>query len=165
MATWPPWQVGIRRHGHAAGRWLLWVVVAAVAVGCAQPGDQALGAGQAAGAAPATVTVGPADDGKTVDLRVGDRLVVELTAAKRQSRQLGTWRLQVPRTTVLKRVDGASTLTRVVLAAEAPGTVRLLLHHRRSCDPPLLCPMADPTRQSERMAPPLVAVVITIRVQ
>ena len=165
MATWPPWQGGIRRHGHAAGRWLLAVVVAAVAAGCAQPGTQALGAGQAGGAPPATVTVGPADDGKTVDLRVGDRLVVELNAAKPQSRPPRTWRLQLPRTTVLRRVDSASTLTRVVLAAEAPGTVRLLLSHRRSCDPPLQCPMAEPTRQSERMAPPLAAVVITIRVQ
>jgi hypothetical protein len=100
-----------------------------------------------------------------VDLQVGDRLVVDLSAAKRQPRQLGNWRLQVPRTTVLKRVDGASTLTRVVLAAEAPGTVRLLLSRRRSCDPPLQCPMAGPTGPSERMALPLPAVVITIRVR
>jgi hypothetical protein len=140
-------------------------VVAAVAAGCAQPGSQTLGDGQARGATPATVTVGPADDGRTVDLRVGDRLVVELSDAKRQPRPPRTWRLQVPRTTVLKRVDNASTLTRVVLAAEAPGTVRLLLSRRRSCDPPLQCPMAGPTAPSERMAMPLPAVVITIRVQ
>jgi hypothetical protein len=165
MATRPPGQGAISRHAHAARRWLLLVVVAAVAANCAQPGTQALGGGQAGGAAPATVTVGPADDGKTVDLRVGDRLVVELNAAKRQSRPLGTWRLQVPRTTVLRRVGGASTLTRVVLVAEAPGTVRLLLSRRRSCDPPLQCPMAEPTAHSERMAPPVPAVVITIRVQ
>jgi hypothetical protein len=94
---------------------------------------------------------------------VGARLVGALSAAKRQPRALGTWRLQVPRTTVLKRIEAASTLTRVVLAAEAPGTVRLLLSHRRSCDPPLQCPMAGPTGPSERM--PLPAVVITIRVQ
>lgn len=164
MAT-RPGQVGARRHGHAAGRWLLWVMVAAVAAGCAQPGTRPLGAGQDGRAPPATVTVGPADDGKTVDLQVGDRLVVELNVAKRPSRPSGTWRLQVPRTTVLKRVGSDSTLTRVVLAAEAPGTVRLLLYHRRSCDPPLQCPMAGPTGQSERMTPPLAAVVITIRVQ
>jgi hypothetical protein len=165
MATRPPGQVAIRRHGHAARRWLLLVVVAAVAAGCARPGNQAPGDGETGSAPPATVTVGPADDGRTVDLQVGDRLVVELTGAQRQSRPLGTWRLQVPRTTVLKRLDGASTLTRVVLAAEAPGTVRLLLSRRRSCDPPLQCPMAGPTGQSERMALPLPAVVITIRVQ
>jgi hypothetical protein len=140
-------------------------VVAAVAAGCAQPGSQAHGDGVAGRARPATVTVGPADDGRTVDLQVGDRLVVDLSAATRQPRQLGIWRLQVPRTTVLKRVDGASTLTRVVLAAEAPGTVRLLLSRRRSCDPPLQCPMAGPTGPSERMALPLPAVVITIRVR
>jgi hypothetical protein len=165
MATEQPGQVATSRHGQAAGRWLLFVVVAAVAAGCAQPGNQALGADQGGGVRPTTITVGPADDGKTVDLQVGDRLAVELKAAKRQSRSLGTWRLQVPRTNVLRRVDRASTLTRVVLAAEAPGTVRLLLHHRRSCDPPLQCPMAEPTRQSERMAPPLPAVAITIRVR
>jgi hypothetical protein len=165
MATRPPGQVAIRWHGHAARRWLLSVVLAAVAAGCAQPGNQALGNGETGGAPRATVTVGPADDGRTVDLQVGDRLVVDLSAAKRQPRSLGTWRLQVPRTTVLKRIDGASTLTRVVLAAEAPGTVRLLLSRRRSCDPPLQCPMAGPTGQSEPMALPLPAVVITIRVQ
>jgi hypothetical protein len=163
MATRPPGQVAIRRHRHAARRWLLSVVVAAVAAGCAQPGNRALGNGESGGAPPATVTVGPADDGRTVDLQVGDRLVVDLSAAKRQPRALGTWRLQVPRTTVLKRIEAASTLTRVVLAAEAPGTVRLLLSHRRSCDPPLQCPMAGPTGPSERM--PLPAVVVTIRVQ
>jgi hypothetical protein len=165
MATRPPGQVAIRRHGHAARRWLLSVVVAAVAAGCAHPGNQALGNGGTGGAPPATVTVGPADDGRTVDLQVGDRLVVDLSAAKRQPRPPRTWRLQVPRTTVLKRIDNASTLTRVVLAAETPGTVRLLLSRRRSCDPPLQCPMAGPTGQSERMALPLPAVVITIRVQ
>jgi hypothetical protein len=164
MATRPPGQVAIRRHGHAARRWLLLVVVVAVAAGCAHPGNQAPGDGEAGGAPPATVTVGPADDGRTVDLQVGDRLVVELNGARRQPRSLGTWRLQLPRTTVLKRVDGASTPTRVVLAAEAPGTARLVLSQRRSCDPPLQCPMAGPTGQSERMALPLVAVAITIRV-
>jgi hypothetical protein len=165
MATRPPGQAATRRHGHAARRWLLSVVVAAVVAGCAQPGSQSLGAGENGGAPPTTVTVGPADDGRTVDLQVGDRLVVDLSGTKRQPRSLGTWRLQVPRTTVLRRIGNASTLTRVVLAAEAPGTVRLLLSHRRSCDPPLQCPMAGPTGPSERMAMPLPAVVITIRVQ
>jgi hypothetical protein len=54
---------------------------------------------------------------------------------------------------------------RVVLIAEAPGTVRLLLLQRRNCDPPRLCPMAEPSGQSERMHRPLPAVTITIRVQ
>jgi hypothetical protein len=166
MATRPPGQVATRRHGHTARRWLLAVAVLAVAAGCAQPGTQAVDAGgDATAAAPATITVGPADGGNTVDLQVGDRLIVELGAAKQPSRPLRLWRLQLPRTTVLKRIDSDSTLTRVVLVAEAPGTVRLVLYQRRSCDPPLQCPMADPTGQSERMAPPLPAVLITIRVQ
>ena len=79
MATRSPGQVAIRR-------WLLSVVLAAVAAGCAQPGNQALGASQAGGAPPATVTIGPADDGKTVDLQVSDRLAVELKAASTNGR-------------------------------------------------------------------------------
>jgi hypothetical protein len=166
MATPPPGKVGAKRHGHAARRWLLPLAVLAVAASCAQPGTQGLGASEAAtSAAPATVTVGPADGGKTVDLQVGNRLIVELSAAKQPSRFSRFWRLQVPPTKVLKRIDRDSTLTRVVLVAEAPGTVRLLLYQRRSCDPPLLCPMADPSGQSERMSPPLAAIAITIRVQ
>ena len=62
MATERPGQVATRRHGQAAGRWLLFVVVAAVAAGCAQPGNQALGTDQGGGVRPATVTVGPVDD-------------------------------------------------------------------------------------------------------
>ena len=165
MPTLWPGQPGTQRRGRAAGRWLLPIVVLAVAGGCAQPDTQALGETAATPTEPATVTVGPNDGGKTVDLKVGDRLVVELRAAKQPSRFSRAWTLELPRSTVLKRVDRDSTLTRVVLIAEAPGTVRLLLLQRRSCDPPLQCPMADPSGQSERMHPPLPAVAITIRVQ
>ena len=165
MPTLWPGQPGTQRRGRAARRWLLPIVVLAVAGGCAQPGTQALGETAATPAEPATITVGPNDGGKTVDLKVGDRLVVELRAAKQPSRLSRAWTLELPRSTVLKRVDRDSTLTRVVLIAEAPGTVRLLLLQRQSCDPPLQCPMADPSGQSERMHPPLPAVAITIRVQ
>jgi hypothetical protein len=165
MPTPWPGQVGTQRRGRTARRWLLAIVVLAVAAGCAQPDTQALGETAATPAEPATATVGPNDGGKTVDLKVGDRLVVELRAAKQPSRFSRAWTLELPRSTVLKRVDGDSTLTRVVLIAEAPGTVRLLLLQRRSCDPPLQCPMADPSGQSERMHPPLPEVAITIRVQ
>ena len=165
MPTHWPGQVGTERCGRAARRWLLPIVMLAVAGGCAQPGTQGLGETSATAAEPATVTVGPADDGQSVDLKVGDRLVAELRATKQPSRFSRAWTLELPRSTVLKRVDGDSTLTRVVLIAEAPGTVRLLLLQRRSCDPPLQCPMADPSGQSERMHPPLPAVAITIRVQ
>jgi len=166
MPTLRPGQAGTQRRGRAARRWwLLPIVMLAVAGGCAQPGTQALGETAAIPAQPATVTVGPNDGGKTVNLRVGDRLVVELRTAKQPTRFSRTWTLELPRSTVLKRVDRDSTLTQVVLIAETPGTVRLLLLQRRSCDPPRLCPMAEPSGQSERMHRPLPAVTITIRVQ
>jgi hypothetical protein len=167
MPTAWPGQVGTRRQGRASGRWLLLpMIVLAVVAGCAQPGTQPLGTDAAdPRAEPATVTVGPDDGGKTVDLKVGDRLVVELQVAKQPSRVWRPWRLEVPRSKVLRRVDGESTPTQVVLTAETPGTVRLLLWQRRSCDPPLQCPMAEPSGQSERMSRPLPAVAITVRVQ
>lgn len=167
MPTPWPGQVETERQGRAGRRWLLLpIVVLAVAAGCAQPDTQSFGADAAdPPAEPATVTVGPGDGGKTVDLKVGDRLVVELRAVTQPSRFWRPWTLEVPRSEVLKRVDGDSTLTRVVLIAETPGTVRLLLLQRRSCDPPLQCPLADPSGQSERMNPPLPAVAITVRVQ
>jgi hypothetical protein len=156
--------VGTQRHRRAASRWLLPILVLMVVGGCAQPGTPAPGE---AAATPATVTVGPGDSGKTVDLNVGDHLLVELNAAKqptRLSRLSRPWRLVLPPTTVLQRVDRDSTRTRVVLAAEAPGTVRLLLM-QQSCGPPLLCPMAAPAGHSERMQPPLLhPVAITVRV-
>jgi hypothetical protein len=161
----PTLSAGSQRRGRAARRWLLPIVMLAVASGCAQPGTQALDGTAATPAAPATVTVGPNDGGKTVDLRVGDRLVVELRAAKQPSQFPRAWTLELPRSTVLRRVDRDSTLMRVVLVAAAPGTVRLLLLQRGSCDPPRLCPMAEPSGQSERMHRPLPAVAITIRVQ
>jgi len=167
MPTPWPGQVETERQGRAGWRWLLLsIVMLAVAGGCAQPDTQPLSADAAdLPAEPVTVTVGPGDGGKNVDLKVGDRLVVELRATKQPSRFWRAWTLEVPRSKVLKRVDSDSTLTRVVLVAETPGTVRLLLLQRRGCDPPLQCPLADPSGQSERMHPPLPAVAITIRVQ
>jgi len=85
--------------------------------------------------------------------------------AKQPTRFPRIWTLELPRSKVLKRIDPDSTFTRVALIAGAPGTVRLLLLQRRSCDPPRLCPMAEPSGQSERMHRPLPAVAITIRVQ
>lgn len=162
MPTPRPGQPGTQPRGRATRRWLLPLVVLAMAGGCAQPDTQALGE---TAATPATVTVGPNDGGKTVDLNIGDRLVVELQAAKQPSQSSRAWTLELPQSMVLKRVDRDSTVMRVVLIAAAPGTVRLLLLQRGSCDPPRLCPMAEPSGQSERMHRPLPAVAITIRVQ
>jgi hypothetical protein len=50
--------------------------------------------------------------------------------------------------------------------AQAPGMIRLSLVKRQGCSPPLRCPLAaDPSGQSERMHPPLPAVVITITIR
>lgn len=144
-----------------AGRWLGLLVLLVLAGGCAEP----LGAeGADAARAPATVTVSPADRGKTVDLTVGDRLIVDLRQGTQPARLGRPWRLQLSPTTVLRRIADQSSLTRVVLAAEAPGTVQLLLV-QQSCGPPLRCPMAPPAGQSERMHRPNLALAITVRVR
>jgi hypothetical protein len=145
---------------------LLAVLALVVVTGCAQPGTQTLATDPATTSTtpPTTVTVGPSDDGRTVNLKVGDWLVVDLRPTTKPSRLSRPWKLQLPQSKVLERVDRDSTLTRVVLTAEVPGTVRLVLV-QQSCGPPLQCPLADPSGQSERMHRPLLAVAITIQVQ
>lgn len=98
-------------------------------------------------------------------LEVGDRLIVELAAAKQPSRFSAAWTLELPPSNVLRRVDRDATRTRAVFVAQAPGTVRLILLQRRGCDPPLQCPLAGPSGQSERMHPPLPGRVVTITVR
>jgi hypothetical protein len=155
------------RQGPAGRVWqLLPILIVAAVAGCAQPGTRPLGADTTTTSSPpATVTVGPNDDGRTVDLEVGDRLIVELVAAKQPSRVSSAWTLELPPSKVLRRVDRDATRTPVVLVAEAPGMLRLILLQRRGCGPPLQCPLAGPSGQSERMHPPLPAVAITIRVR
>ena len=151
--------------------WPLFLAILALAVtGCAQAGTGTGSAGTVpASRSPATVTVGPDDGGRTVDLEVGDRLVVQLQTAGRPSRFPPLWTLRLPPSTALERLPGDPDATRVVLVAAGPGTVRLLLVKRASCAPPLRCPVAaaGPTGQRERMRPPLagVTVVITVRVR
>ena len=157
---WPGWE----------GRlwpWLLPVLVLMV-TGCAQPGSAPARAAAATTSPPsATLTVGPDDGGRTVDLKVGDRLIVELNTITPPSRFRPAWTLRSPPSTVLQRVPGGPDATRVVLVADRPGTVRLVLVKRFGCDPPLRCPVAGPSTQSERMRPPLqrATVVITVRVR
>jgi hypothetical protein len=151
-------------------RWpLVLLLLVLVVSGCAQPGG---GVSHAAGSAtstpPATVTVGPPDGGRTVDLRVGDRLIVQLTTRTSSSRLGPAWTLRSPASEVLRRVPGNPAATRVVFVADQPGTARLVLVKRLGCYPPLRCPVAGPTgSESERMRPPLngVTVPITVRVR
>jgi hypothetical protein len=144
--------------------------LALVVAGCAQRGTGTPRSGPAtASSSPNTVMVGPDDGGRTVNLEVGDRLVVRLQTAGRPSRFLPPWMLRLPPSRVLERVPGDPDAARVVLVAAEGGTVRLLLVKRAGCTPPLRCPVAaaGPTGQRERMRPPLagVTVVITVRVR
>jgi hypothetical protein len=162
---------GSLRQDRSRRSWaLLLPVLALVVTGCGQPGT---GTGRSepatASSSPATVMVGPDDGGRTVDLEVGDRLIVQLHTGTRPSRFLPPWTLRMPPSKVLERVRGDPDAARVVLVADAPGTVRLLLVRRTSCSPPLRCPLAaaGPTGQEERMRPPLAGatVAITVRVR
>ena len=161
-----------------AGRWLHWPrrerpwpfvlpVLVLVVSGCAQPGTgRSHTAASATSTPPATVTVGPGDGGRTVDLTVGDRLVVQLTTTKSPSRHQPAWALRSPPSTVLRRVQGNPNATQVTLVADQPGTVRLVLVRRFGCDPPRRCPVAGPSDgQSERMRPPLERPTVTITVR
>jgi hypothetical protein len=148
--------------------WPLLLAILALAVGgCAQPGT---GVSRAAAAAtstpPATVTVGPADGGRTVDLTVGDRLLVQLTTTKAPSRLQPAWVLRSLPSTVLRRIQGSPNATQATLVADRPGTVRLVLVKRFGCEPPRRCPVArPPDSQSERMRPPLERPTVTITVR
>jgi hypothetical protein len=149
---------------------MLLPALALVVAGCAQPGTGTPRSGPAtASKSPAAVMVGPDDGGRTVNLEVGDRLVVRLQTAGRPSRFLPPWMLRLPPSRVLERVPGDPDAARVVLVAAEGGTVRLLLVKRAGCAPPLRCPVAaaGPTGQREWMRPPLagVMVVITVRVR
>ena len=149
-------------------RALLLPIFVLAASGCAQPGTGTPQAAARPAASPATVAVGPTDGGRTVDLKVGDRLIVELTGTTTPSRLRPAWTLRVPSSRVLRRVPGNPDATRVVFVADQPGTVRLVLVQRLGCYPPLRCPAAGPaSNESERMRPPLngVTVPITVRVR
>jgi hypothetical protein len=171
MLSTRPGPAGPLRQDRRRRSWaVLLPALALLVTGCAQPGTGTAHSGPAtASSSPTTVTVGPDDGGRTVDLEVGDRLIVQLQTDRRPSRFPPPWTLRMPPTKVLKRVPGDPDATRVMLVAAGPGTVRLLLVKRAGCAPPLRCPVAaaGPTGQGERVRPPLagVTVVITIRVR
>ena len=157
------------RQGWGVRRWALLVpILVLAATGCAPHGTGTPQAAAKVATSSATVTVGPTDGGRTVDLRVGDRLIVQLTGTTPPSRLRPAWTLRSPASKVLRRVPGNPTATRVVFVADQPGTVQLVLVKRLGCYPPLRCPVAGPTdSDSERMRPPLngVTVPITVRVR
>jgi hypothetical protein len=133
--------------------------------GCAQPSTSTFAGGPAVASGSATtIVVGPDDDGKTYHLRVGERLVVELGPTSQPSRR-STWTLRPPPSTALKRLDRDSDPTRVTFLAQAAGTVRLVLLKPRGCQPPLRCPLADPSGASQGIHPPLPTLVVTITIQ
>ena len=108
--------------------------------------------------------VGPDDDGRTYHLKIGERLVVELRPTSQPSLR-AIWTLRPPPPTVLKRLDRDSDPTRVTFLAQAAGTVQLVLLKPRGCQPPLRCPLADPSGTGQGIHPPLPTLVATIIIQ
>jgi hypothetical protein len=170
LSTWLGPAGSLRQDRRRRSWAVLLPALALLVAGCAQPRTGTAHSGPAtASSSPTTVIVSPDDGGRTVDLEVGERLIVQLQTDRRPSRFPPPWTLRMPPTKVLERVPGDPDATRVMLVAAGPGTVRLLLVKRAGCAPPLRCPMATPgpTGQAERMRPPLtgVMVVITVRVR
>jgi hypothetical protein len=110
MRTLWPGRLETGRQGRAGGVWrLLPILMVTVVAGCAQPGSQAVSVEAAATCTSwATVTIGPNDGDRTVDLRVGDRLVVELREGKQPSRLLSLGRCACRH----RRCSGGWTATR-----------------------------------------------------
>ena len=160
-------QLWLRWQGRKVRRWaLLLPILVLAANGCAQPGTGTPQAAARAAASPATIDVGPTDGGRTVDLKLGDRLIVQLSGTTPPSRLRPAWTLRSPASRVLQRVPGNPDATQVVFVADQPGTVQLVLVKRLGCYPPLRCPVAGPaSNQSERMRPPLNEVTVPITVQ
>jgi len=133
--------------------------------GCAQPSTSTLAGDPAvASRSPTTIMVGPDDDGRTYHLKIGERLVVELRPTSQPSLR-AIWTLRPPPPTVLKRLDRDSDPTRVTFLAQAAGTVQLVLLKPRGCQPPLRCPLADPSGTGQGIHPPLPTLVATIIIQ
>ena len=155
------------RQGWEVRRWaLLLPILVLAATGCAQQGTGTPQVAAKVATSPATVTVGPTDGGRTVDLRVRDRLIVQLTGTTPPSRLRPAWTLRAPASKVLQRVPGNLAATPVVFVADQPGTVQLVLVKRLGCYPPLRCPVAGPaSNESERMRPPLNGATVPITVQ
>ena len=165
MQTVLPGQRELGRRPRVRSAWRLLPILAVLLSGCAQSSTSTLAGGPAVASGSATtIVVGPDDDGKTYHLRVGERLVVELRPTSQPS-QRSTWTLRPPPSTVLKRLDRDSDPTRVTFLAQAAGTVQLVLLKPRGCQPPLRCPLADPSGASQGIHPPLPALVATITIQ
>jgi hypothetical protein len=160
-------QLWLRRQSRKVRRWaLLLPILVLAASGCAQQGTGTPQAAAKVATSPATVTVGPTDGGRTVDLKVGDRLIVQLSGTTPPSRLRPAWTLRAPASKLLQRVPGNPDATRVVFVADQPGTVQLVLVKRLGCYPPLRCPVAGPaSNESERMRPPLNGATVPITVQ
>jgi hypothetical protein len=161
-------QLWLRPQGRKVRRWaLLLPILGLAASGCAPQGTGTPQAAAKVATSPATVTVGPTDGGRTVDLRVSDRLIVQLSGTTPPSRLRPAWTLRASASRVLQRVPGGNPdATRVVFVADQPGTVQLVLVKRLGCYPPLRCPVAGPaSNESERMRPPLNGATVPITVQ
>jgi hypothetical protein len=165
MQTVLPGQRELGRRPRVRSAWGLLPILAVFLSGCAQPSTSTLADDPAvASRSPTTIMVGPDDDGRTYHLKIGERLVVELRPTSQPSLR-AIWTLRPPPPTVLKRLDRDSDPTRVTFLAQAAGTVQLVLLKPRGCQPPLRCPLADPSGTGQGIHPPLPTLVATIIIQ
>jgi hypothetical protein len=145
---------------------VLAALCAILAGGCAgQAGDgQPSGASQATTRQPRTTTVTLHDAGRTVTLRVGDRLDLALGTA----RQTGdAWRLISYPETVLSLLPAPAGHYR--FAAAAPGRGTLAANPTLVCAPtdnpdPALCPPTDARTRASLRHPPRTRFRLTIQV-
>jgi hypothetical protein len=156
-----------KRRPVTSGRMLpLLVALCAILVvgGCARQAtsDQPASASQAT-RQPRTTTVGVRDAGRTVTLRVGDRLDVALGTARQTGDE---WRLISYPGELLSLLPTPAGHHR--FAATAPGRGTLTANPTLVCAPtdnpsPLLCPPKDPSA-SAALRRPHVRFTLTVRV-
>ena len=145
MLHYPPaW----RNRARQCAIWSMAAVVglAILAAGCARPSPQEYqGASQRQ---PTMVNIGVRDVGRTVELAVGDRLVVVLPPAGPPGSD--PWTLTYP-IELLASVGGGQSSQRRELVARATGTGRIVISAPWSCrqrEEP--CPLADSAISPER---------------
>jgi hypothetical protein len=122
------------------------------------------------GAEPATVRVGPRDDGRTFLLEPGDRLVLALSAGPAAPSL--EWKLLTYAKGVLELVSSDEERGRFEFVAREPGEEEVRLSGRPSCEGPLPaamtdhCPLGAPGEQEARPsgAIPVRLFSITVRV-
>ncbi len=154
-----------RRRPVAQGRMLLVVALCAVlAGGCAGRAGESGPAGTSRAAEPRTTTVTLRDAGRTVTLRVGDRLDVALGTAEQTGDE---WRLISYPVSLLSLLPAPAGHYR--FAATTPGRGRLTANPTLVCAPtdnpnPMLCPPRDAGAKDSPQRPQRARFTLTVQV-